>query len=79
MSFPEAVWKWKDAAFLIILDCSSQFNGEFFFCVVKDINIQCKVWGREDDEESNETCLFPSFEDKIGIYKWKFIRANAMK
>lgn len=54
---------------LIILDLSSQFNAEFYFCVVKDINTQFKVWGREDGEESNEICLFFSFEDKIGIYK----------
>lgn len=64
---------------LIILDRSSQINVELYFCVVKDISTQFKVWGREDGEESNERRLFPSFEDKIGIYKWKFIRANAQK
>lgn len=52
---------------LIILDCSSQFNAEFYFCVVKDINTEFKVWGGKDGEESNEGCLFPSFEDKIVI------------
>lgn len=54
---------------LIILDCSSQFKAEFYFCVVKDFNTQFMVWGREDGEESNERCLFSSFEDKIAIYK----------
>lgn len=64
---------------LIILDRSSQLNAKFCSCVVKGIYTQFKVWGRESGEESNERCLFSSFEDKIGIYKWKFIGVNALK
>lgn len=49
------------------------------FILVKDINTQFKVWEREGGEESDERCLFSSFQDKMGIYKLKFIRINALK
>jgi len=60
----------KGCCFLLIIpDRFFQLNVEFYSSVVKDINTQFKVRGRESGEESNERCLVSSFEDKIGVYK----------